>query len=428
MSNPPAATPPAPAEWTVGTITAITQIESRQWDLCAGLRRSPDATDASPPTSESMSKDIDSLRDATDSTSEEDIDNPFISFAFLSALEESGCVGGTTGWHPAHQIVRDAAGHLVAAAPAYVKAHSRGEYVFDHGWAEAYERAGGRYYPKIQVAVPFTPVTGPRLLVRADVDPAAATAALAAGLRHLGQRVGASSVHATFLPEAQARALEPHGYLLRNDQQYHWANPGYASFDEFLASLSSRKRKMIRRERKDAVAAGITLTWRTGRDITEADWDAFFAFYMDTGSRKWGHPYLNRRFFSLIGERMADRILLVFAERAGKPIGGAINFIGKSTLYGRNWGTIEDHPFLHFEACYYQAMDFAIAHGLSRVEAGAQGEHKLLRGYRPVLTWSAHAIADPGLQRAVARFLEAERRDIATAQIELDRLTPFRRI
>lgn len=353
--------------------------------------------------------------------------NPFVSHAFLSALEDSGCVSGRTGWAPAHVLVEDAGERLVAAAPCYVKSHSLGEYVFDHGWAEAYARAGGRYYPKLQVSVPFTPVTGPRLLVTPGDHSEEAKSALVAGLRALRAQTKASSVHLTFLPQQDSEELARQGFLVRSGQQFHWFNEGYGSFDDFLAALASRKRKAIKRERRDALSQGITVEWLTGRDITEAHWDAFFAFYMDTGSRKWGRPYLNRAFFSLVGERMADRILLVMAKRGGRFIAGAINFIGNDALYGRNWGCIEDHPFLHFELCYYQAIDFAIQRGLGRVEAGAQGEHKLARGYRPVTTFSAHDLADPALKRAVADYVEHERHYMAEANEELERATPFRR-
>ena len=321
---------------------------------------------------------------------------------------------------------RPARGEVVAAAPCYAKSHSQGEYVFDHGWADAYERAGGRYYPKLQVSVPFTPVTGPRLLVSPQADRDTARAALVAGLRALREKIGASSIHLTFLPKADWDALGEDGLLQRVDQQFHWLNEGYAGFDDFLAALPSRKRKTIRRERRDALGAGITVEILTGREITEAHWDAFFAFYMDTGSRKWGRPYLNRRFFSLVGERMPERLVLFLARRAGRYIAGAINFVGDTTLYGRNWGCIEDHPFLHFELCFYQAIDYAIAHGLARVEAGAQGEHKLARGYRPVATYSAHDIADPALRRAVAEYLTRERTYVAEAAAELSEALPFR--
>ena len=352
--------------------------------------------------------------------------NPFTSHAFLSALEEAGCVSRRTGWLPLHVRV-EREGRLVAAAPCYLKSHSQGEYVFDHGWADAYERAGGSYYPKLQVSVPFTPVTGPRFLIAPGEDPDAAAAALVAGLRALRAETEASSVHVTFMRAREAEQAAALGMLPRTDQQFHWVNEGYAGFDDFLGALASRKRKTIRRERREALSEGITVEHRTGADISEADWDAFYAFYQDTGARKWGRPYLNRTFFSLIGERMADRILLVIARNAGRPIAGAINFIGDTALYGRNWGCIEDHPFLHFEVCYYQAIDFAIARGLKRVEAGAQGEHKLARGYRPVPMHSAHDIADPALARAVADYLKRERSHVNAAIAEYAAMSPFRR-
>ncbi|MBF9234084.1 GNAT family N-acetyltransferase [Microvirga alba] len=357
---------------------------------------------------------------------DDDPHNPFVSHAFLSALEDSGCVGSKTGWAPLHMLVEDEAGTLVGAAPCYLKSHSLGEYVFDHAWADAYARAGGRYYPKLQVAVPFTPVTGPRLLVPAGPQAQDIRGHLIAGLRAVRDQTNASSIHATFLQQTDIEAFASNGFLRRDDQQFHWFNEGYKTFEDFLSALASRKRKAIRRERREALAPGITIEWVTGAAITEAHWDAFFAFYMDTGSRKWGRPYLNRRFFSLIGERMAERVLLVLAKREGRTIAGAINFIGDRRLYGRNWGCIEDHPFLHFEVCYYQAIEFAITQGLDRVEAGAQGEHKLARGYRPVITTSAHDIADPGLRRAVKTYLEQERLYVSEAVDELSSATPFR--
>ena len=305
--------------------------------------------------------------------------------------------GARTGWSPLHLLVERPGGGLLAAAPCYLKGHSQGEYVFDYAWADAYARAGGRYYPKLQVAVPFTPVTGPRLLVPPGPEADRARETLTAGLRALRAQTGASSVHVTFAGEPEAASLEEAGFLHRTDQQFHWFNEGYGTFDGFLEALASRKRKAIRRERRDAMGPGIAIERLTGRDITEAHWDAFFRFYMDTGSRKWGRPYLNRKFFSLVGERMGERVLLVMAKRDGRYIAGAINFVGDRRLYGRNWGCIEDHPFLHFEVCYYQAIDFAIERKLSCVEAGAQGEHKLSRGYRPVTTHSAHDFADAGL-------------------------------
>jgi predicted N-acyltransferase len=344
----------------------------------------------------------------------------------LHALELSKSVGGRTGWDPRHLVAENVSGEIVGAVPAYLKSHSRGEYVFDRGWAEAYERAGGNYYPKLQVSVPFTPATGPRLLTRPGA-PEALRATLAAGLVALCGEWEASSVHLTFLPETDARFLAAQGFLLRTDQQFHWSNAGYASFDDFLAALASRKRKTIRRERAEALANGITIHWLTGKDLTEDVWDAFFRFYMETGSRKWGRPYLTREFYSLVGERMSDRILLVMARRAGRWIAGAINFIGPDTLYGRHWGAIEQHPMLHFEVCYYQAIDYAIAHGLGRVEAGAQGEHKLARGYLPTTTYSAHFIADPALRRAIADYLNRERAYVAAEGAQLAALAPFRK-
>jgi predicted N-acyltransferase len=352
--------------------------------------------------------------------------NPFVCHAFLSALEDSGCVGGKTGWAPVHILVEDEAGKLLGAAPCYLKSHSMGEYVFDHSWADAYTRAGGRYYPKLQVAVPFTPVTGPRLIVPDGPRSAEIRSYLIAGLRALRDQTRASSIHATFLQEADLKALTAEKFLRRDDRQFHWFNDDYGSFEDFLAALASRKRKAIRRERRDALSNGISIEWVIGGDITEAHWDAFFTFYMDTGSRKWGRPYLNRRFFSLVGERMADRVLLVMAKRNGRYIAGAINFIGDKRLYGRNWGCIEDHPFLHFEVCYYQAIEFAITRRLDRVEAGAQGEHKLARGYRPVITSSAHDIADLSLRQAVQAYLDQERLYVSEAAEELSEATPFR--
>lgn len=352
--------------------------------------------------------------------------NPFVSHAFLSALEESGCVGGRTGWAPLHLLVSGEDGRLAGCAPCYAKTHSMGEYVFDGGWAEAYERAGGRYYPKLQVAVPFTPVAGPRLLARPDAGNSVQQN-LIAGLKALQGNLGASSTHVTFVSPEESTALAEQGYLVRTDKQFHWLDESYGDFERFLAALASRKRKAIRRERREALANDITIERLTGSDLTEAHWDAFFAFYMDTGSRKWGRPYLTRMFFSLIGERMADRILLVMASRDGQPIAGAINFIGDRALYGRNWGCIEDHPFLHFEVCYYQAIEFALERGLTRVEAGAQGEHKLARGYRPITTYSAHDIADPGFRRAVADYLTQERAYVAEAQAEYEGAMPYRR-
>src|SRR6187455_864401 len=353
--------------------------------------------------------------------------NPFISHEFLHALELSASVGRRAGWEPRHLLAETAQGEAVGAVPCYLKSHSRGEYVFDRGWAEAYERAGGAYYPKLQVSVPFTPATGRRLLVKPLPGADKVRDDLIAGLIELCRRYEASSVHFTFLPEPECQTLVKHGFLHRTDQQFHWENHGYATFDLFLEALSARKRKTIKRERRDALAPGITVHWLTGKDLTEEAWDAFFEFYMETGSRKWGRPYLTRKFYSLIGQSMADKVVLIMAKRAGRYIAGAINFVGGDTLFGRHWGAVEQHPFLHFEICYYQAIDFAIDRKLKRVEAGAQGEHKLARGYLPVTTHSAHFIADPGLRRAIAEYLVRERAYVESAGHELAALAPFRK-
>lgn len=354
--------------------------------------------------------------------------NPLISYSFLTALEDSGCAVSRTGWQPYHLRLEALDGSLLGAVPTYLKSHSQGEYVFDHGWADALERAGGRYYPKLQVSVPFSPVTGPRLLVQESApDPATIRRTLAAGVRTVADRLGLSSAHVTFAQPDDISVLEGAGFLIRTDRQFHFFNEGYSSYDDFLSNLASRKRKALRKERAAAVENGISIDWLTGSDLTEAVWDDFFAFYMDTGGRKWGRPYLNRKFFSLIGERMPEDILLVMARRNGRYIAGAINFIGSDTLYGRHWGCIEDHPFLHFEVCYHQAIDFAIAKGLKVVEAGAQGEHKLARGYLPVETRSAHYITHPGLRNAVADYLKRERREVALMGHYLEEHTPFRK-
>ena len=381
----------------VRIVARIAEVSAADWDACA-------------------SGDLASTRPS----------NPFISHAFLSALEESGSATRLTGWLPRHLLFGDGNGTLAACMPCYLKAHSQGEYVFDHGWAEAYERAGGRYYPKLQVSVPFTPVTGRRLLVRPGPDQAEREAILLQAGTTLAAELGVSSLHITFLTRAEWELAGRQGFLKRTDQQFHWRNENYGSFEDFLGALTSRKRKAIRKERRAALANGIEIDWVTGRDLTEAHWDAFFAFYQETGSRKWGLPYLNRRCFSLFGETMADRVLLVLAKRAGRYVAGALNFIGADTLYGRYWGGIEDHPCLHFEVCYYQAIDFAIAHKLACVEAGAQGAHKLARGYLPVETYSAHWIADPGLRRAIADYLRRERRAVAHERAFLTEETPYR--
>ena len=346
---------------------------------------------------------------------------------FCALSKSSGCAVPATGWQGHHLRLEDAEGRLLGAVPCYLKSHSRGEYVFDHGWADAFERAGGRYYPKLQASVPFTPASGPRLLVRSGGDDKSLRRALAAGLSAVAGRLGVSSAHVTFAEPADMDALEAAGFLKRTDQQFHFFNDGYTSYDDFLATLSSRKRKALKRERREALAGGIDIDWLTGSDLTEAVWDDFFTFYMDTGSRKWGRPYLNRKFFSLLGERMAGDVLLVMARRAGRYIAGALNFIGSERLFGRNWGCIEDHPFLHFEVCYHQAIDFAIKTGLAVVEAGAQGDHKLARGYRPVTTQSAHFISHAGLRNAISDYLRRERRDVARAAEYLEEHTPFRK-
>jgi uncharacterized protein len=348
--------------------------------------------------------------------------NPFVSHAFLTAMEDSGSVGPGSGWSPAPIVIADASGRLAAALPAYLKSHSQGEYVFDHAWADAWHRAGGSYYPKLQIAAPFTSASGPRLLL---ADPALATPLLRAA-EQLCEANGLSSAHATFIAPEQMPLFEAAGWMPRNDIQFHWINRGYASFGHFLAALSSRKRKDLRKERASA-QAGVEIRALTGAELKEEHWDAFWAFYQDTGARKWGRPYLTRAAFSLLGERMAERILLILAYADGQPIAGALNFIGPDALYGRYWGALIDKPFLHFELCYYQAIEAAIRLGLARVEAGAQGPHKLARGYEPAKTWSAHYIVHPGFREAVADFLERERAGVAMDQNYLARRTPFRK-
>ena len=399
------------ADFTIRTSPSISQVDKSAWDAIAnpGWRVG------------------DGGRIEASQTESAAAYNPFVSHDFLSSLEDAGCATAATGWGGSHLLLEDDHGRLIGAVPAYLKAHSMGEYVFDHGWADAYERAGGRYYPKLQASVPFTPATGPRLLARPD-ELDSVRPILADGIKAVVRQLGLSSAHMTFATEAETALLADQGFLTRVDQQFHFRNPGYRTYDDFLEELASRKRKALRKERREALAAGIEIEWVTGRDLTEAHWDAFHAFYMDTGGRKWGRPYLNRRFFSIVSERMADRILLVMAKRDGRHIAGALNFIGSDTLYGRNWGCIEDHPFLHFEVCYHQAIDFAIDRGLKVVEAGAQGAHKLARGYMPVVTRSAHYLPNPSFERAVADYIRRER---AAVEQEAEILTehgPFRRI
>ncbi|HUN99076.1 MAG TPA: GNAT family N-acetyltransferase [Bradyrhizobium sp.] len=409
----------ASSEIILEAVPSVGDIPADEWDACANPSRNPESIDrldtlALPSASNNSCAGSGSAY------------NPFVSHAFFSAVEKSGSATARTGWGPRHLLAK-IDGRIAGIVPCYLKSHSQGEYVFDRGWADAYERAGGRYYPKLQASVPFTPATGPRLLIRDDVDTDLIGSALASGLVALCDASNASSVHVTFAREAEQKFLSEHEFLERTDQQFHWHNQGFGSFDDFLATLNSRHRKSIKRERREAVAAGITVHWLTGSDITEEAWDAFFEFYMETGSRKWGRPYLTRPFFSLIGESMKNDVLLVMAKRDGRWIAGAINFIGSDTLFGRNWGAIEHHPFLHFEICYYQAIDFAIQHRLKTVEAGAQGEHKIARGYLPQTTYSSHYIADPGLRHAIADYLKRERAYVAEAGRELTDYGPFRK-
>jgi len=351
--------------------------------------------------------------------------NPFLTHAFLSALEQSGSVGGRTGWTPAYLLIEDERKRLVAAAPAYLKSHSQGEYVFDHGWADAYARAGGRYYPKLQVAVPFTPVQGRRLLVARDA-PISARETLIAGLRALREAAHASSIHVTFANAPDAATLEEEAFLRRTGEQFHFFNENYRDFDDFLAALASRKRKAIKRERRDALGDDVKVDIVTGERLDKPHWDAFWAFYMETGSRKWGRPYLTRSFFDLVGQSLGDRVVLMLAMQGKRAVAGALNFLGDDALYGRYWGAIAERPFLHFELCYYQAIEFAIQRGLKRVEAGAQGEHKLARGYRAVATHSMHELADPRLASAVADYLARERVAIEGAIEDYAEALPFR--
>lgn len=380
----------------IEAIPSLAQIDAADWDACA----CPEAATGRP-------------------------EDPFTTHRFLKALEDSGSVGPGTGWQP-HYLIARAEGQIIAAAPLYAKSHSQGEYVFDHSWAEAYMRAGGRYYPKLQMAVPFTPATGRRFLTRPGFQDTG-RAALLQGAVQLAANNGISSLHITFCTGDEAAAGQDMGLLHRIGQQFHWENAGYADFDAFLAQLSSRKRKNIRKERSTAQGFGGEIRQLTGDQIQPHHWDAFWTFYQDTGSRKWGSPYLTRAFFDIAHDTMRDDILLVMAERDGQPVAGALNFIARDALFGRYWGCIEDHPCLHFEACYYQAIDYAIANGLARVEAGAQGQHKLARGYMPVATHSLHWIADPGFRSAVEDYLEAERNEVGE---EIEILTdwgPFRK-
>jgi len=372
---------------TARTVQSINDVPAAEWDRCAGE------------------------------------ENPFVSHAFLSALEDSGSVNASTGWAPYHVTIKNKDGSLRGCVPMYLKSHSQGEYVFDQSWAHAYESAGGSYYPKLQVSVPFSPVTGPRLLAQ-DSD---TRDLLLSACIQFADSLEIASLNITFPTYEEWTQMGEAGLLLRKDQQFIWSNDNYDSFDDFLAALSSRKRKNIRKERRQALENGIEIEWVTGSDLTEHHWDAFYDFYVDTSNRKWGQPYLKRSFFSLIGERMPDRVLLILCKREGQYIAGAINFIGTETLFGRNWGCLEHHPCLHFEACYYQAIDFAIEHKLSSVEAGAQGQHKLARGYMPQFTYSAHWIADAGFRRAVANFLKDEGAYVESDQRILADHGPFKK-
>ncbi len=378
----------------VRVLRSLREIDAADWDACAGT------------------------------------DNPFVRHAFLSALEDSGSATAETGWMGQHLAVEGSDGRIAACLPLYLKNHSYGEYVFDWGWADAYERAGGRYYPKLQCSVPFTPATGPRLLVRSDQSAELRRelrAVLIASLRQLADNLGVSSIHITFLPEDDWETCGQAGFLKRIGQQFHWENKGFQNFDDFLSELSSRKRKNIKKERRGVADAGLTIRALEGSAITEAHWDAFYRFYLDTSDKKWGQAYLTRSFFSLLGERMGDAVVLIVAEKGNLPVAGALNLKGADTLYGRNWGCTEDYKFLHFEACYYQAIDYAIRTGLRWVEAGAQGPHKVQRGYLPQATYSAHWITDPGLRGAVARFLDDEARGIAREMDAYGSFSPFKK-
>lgn len=377
-------------DWSLTLHASISEIDAALWDRCAGD------------------------------------DNPFLSHGFFLTLEESGSVGMRTGWLPRYAALRDGSS-LVAVAPLFLKGHSYGEYVFDQAWARAYEQAGGQYYPKLQIAVPFSPVSGPRLLVDpACIDSDAVMGVFGDALRQACQELGLSSIHMTFCTGHEQDVLTPHGWMARTGLQYHWHNRGYESFDQFLDALASRKRKAIKRERREAQSCGLAFRTLRGADITEHDWDRFYAFYQATIDRKWGQAYLTRDFFSGLSARLGEKIVLMQAVHDGVPVAAALNLVGRDTLYGRNWGCEGDWPFLHFELCYYRAIDFAIAEGLACVEAGAQGEHKIQRGYLPSLTHSAHFIRDPALARAVGPYLAEERKAILEEKEALETLSPYR--
>jgi uncharacterized protein len=379
------------AEATVRLAKSISDVPAAEWDACAGPN------------------------------------NPFLSHAFLLSLEESESVCPSTGWMPQHLLYEDETGRLLGAAPLYLKGHSHGEYVFDWGWADAFERAGGKYYPKLLSAVPFTPVTCPKLLIRPEAETVRTSEILAGGLIGVADKLAVSSLHLNFPPEEESLLLEEMGFMRRKALQYHWQNNGYESFDDFLGALNSRKRKSIRKERREAAENGVEILMLTGDAIEPRHWDAFYQFYIDTSDRKWGSAYLNREFFALLGERLADRVLLVMAEYEGHLVGGALNLIGDDTLYGRNWGCVADFKFLHFEACYYRAIDFAIERGLARIEAGAQGQHKIQRGYLPTYTYSNHYIPNSSFGSAVKEFLIRESDHMAQEKAYLAETSPFRK-
>lgn len=379
----------ANGQYQADIVTSISDIEAAAWNECAG-------------------------------------DNPFLQHAFFEALEKSDCTTAETGWHPFHICLRDTSrSTLLGVMPLFVKSHSFGEYVFDHAWANALERAGGRYYPKLQSSVPFTPVTGRRLLVHPSA-PRGITSELLKVARTVTSQQELSSLHITFLTEQESRQAEEELYLVRKDQQFHWKNANYNDFEDFLTQLSSRKRKQIKKERRTALSIGVEIETIEGKDIQGYHWDAFFQFYLDTGAKKWGTPYLNREFFDLIGVKMPENIVLMLCKREDRYIAGALNFKDEETLYGRYWGCIEDHPCLHFEVCYYQAIEYAIRHKFKTVEAGAQGPHKLARGYEPTLTYSAHWIENPGFRDAIKRFLDVEHHNVDAEVEYLASKTPFK--
>ncbi len=383
-----------PTRLSIRVVNSVTKVDAAAWDACA---LSPAAAG-----------------------------NPFLSHGFLKALEESKCLGRGTGWMPQHLVAEDDSGTVLGIVPMFLKSHSQGEYVFDHGWAQAYERAGGRYYPKLQVAAPFTPVPGPRILPRPGPLAPHVFDAMVESMVKVAADNDISSIHVTFCQREQWDALGRLGFLKRQHYQFHWSNNGYATFDDFLAALASRKRKAIRKERAAIARHGLTMRALSGAEITPAHWDAFFGFYMDTADRKWGSPYLNREFFHLLGGSLAEKVVLIVAERDGRLVAGALNLRGDDAIFGRNWGCVENHDFLHFETCYYQAIDYAIAHGLKRVEAGAQGEHKIQRGYLPTPTYSAHWIGDRQLRAAIANFLDRERPAAERDMAALMEYSPFR--